>query len=285
MKMEIEGLEKETGFNDSDKDEIVKQLIDARATLTTLTYGTIGSCSSGRRPGQPHNWFTQTGVTPHPAFLGKRKTQRPENPAYINIQAQLNSATSSLNALRATRKDIKTRLQDYATRIERTPEVEPEYLILARDRDTSTEKYQDIRSRLLEAKVSEGLEIQRKGERFVLIDPPILPEKPEKPNRPALVVLGFLMALAGGVGAGTVAENFDRSIRAPRQLASLTPALPLALIPYMPNNADLKRALTRRKMIRWSTVSAGMFLLILIHLFWTPVDILWYAALKKFGLG
>src|SRR5678809_1278542 len=46
------------------------------------------------------------------------------------------------------------------------PEIEPEYLALTRDRDTSGQKYQDIRSRLLEAKVSEGLEVQRKGEKF-----------------------------------------------------------------------------------------------------------------------
>ena len=51
---------------------------------------------------------------------------------------------------------------------ERTPEIEPDYLALARDRDTSSQKYQDIRSRLLEATVSEGLEVQRKGERFSL---------------------------------------------------------------------------------------------------------------------
>ena len=76
--------------------------------------------------------------------------------------------------------------------------MEPDYLFLTRDRDTSGQKYQDIRSRLLEAKVSEGLEVQRKGERFSLIDPPSLPEKPEKPNRPAIVLLGFILALAGG---------------------------------------------------------------------------------------
>ena len=38
--------------------------------------------------------------------------------------------------------------------------------------DVYKRQYQDIRSRLLEAKVSEGLEVQRKGERFSLIDPP-----------------------------------------------------------------------------------------------------------------
>ena len=116
---------------------------------------------------------------------------RPENPAYINLQAQLNSATSSLEALRATRTAVKRRLQDYAARLERTPEMEPDYLFLTRDRDTSGQKYQDIRSRLLEAKVSEGLEVQRKGERFSLIDPPSLPEKPDKPNRLAIVLLGL----------------------------------------------------------------------------------------------
>src|SRR5207245_10731142 len=140
---------------------------------------------------------------------------RPENPPYINLHAQLNSATSSLNALRATRAAVKRRLQDYAARLERTPEMEPDYLFLTRDRDTSGQKYQDIRSRLLEAKVSEGLEVQRKGERFSLIDPPSLPEKPDKPNRPAIVLLGFILALAGGIGSGAAADSLERPISRP----------------------------------------------------------------------
>ena len=43
--------------------------------------------------------------------------QRPENPAYINIQAQRNSVTSSLEALKASRAIVKRRVYDYAKRI------------------------------------------------------------------------------------------------------------------------------------------------------------------------
>lgn len=97
------------------------------------------------------------------ATAADKPIQRPENPAYINIQAQLNSVNSSLQALKTSRTTVKQRLQDYAKRIERTPALEPDYLTLARDRDTSAQKYQDIRSRLLEAKVSEGLEGSEKA--------------------------------------------------------------------------------------------------------------------------
>jgi uncharacterized protein involved in exopolysaccharide biosynthesis len=282
MKQEIAALEKETGVS-PETEELAKQLIDARAKLATL----------GDRFGQDHPDILQTKRTINSLEqelrrigLAAPKTpmQRPENPAYINIQAQLNSATSSLEALKASRAIVKRRVFDYAKRIERTPEIEPDYLALARDRDTSSQKYQDIRSRLLEAKVSEGLEVQRKGERFSLIDPPGLPESPEKPNRKAIALLGFILALAGGAGSAAVAEHLDHSIRTPEQLVRLTQAFPLAVIPYMPNKADLSRALRRRRMVRGASLGAVALLLLVSHLFWTPLDVLWYAALRKFGI-
>lgn len=282
MKQEIAALEKETGAS-PETEELAKQLIDARAKLATL----------GDRFGQDHPDILQTKRTIRSleqelrrigSTAPKTPMQRPENPAYINIQAQLNSTTSSLEALKASRTIVKRRVYDYAKRIERTPEIEPDYLALARDRDTSSQKYQDIRSRLLEAKVSEGLEVQRKGERFSLIDPPGLPESPEKPNRKAIALLGFILALAGGAGTAAIAEHLDHSIRTPEQLVRLTQVFPLAVIPYMPNKGDLSRALTRRRMIRGASLGAVALLLLVSHLFWTPLDVLWFAALRKFGI-
>ncbi|WP_447603213.1 lipopolysaccharide biosynthesis protein [Nitrospira sp. Nam80] len=282
MKQEIQALEKETGA-DPESEELAKQLIDARATLATLS-DRFGPDHPDvlivrRRIGSLEQEIKHIGLT-----SGKKPMQRPENPAYINIQAQLKSVTSSLEALRGSRSAVKRRLQDYAARIERTPELEPDYLMLARDRDTSAEKYQDIRSRLLEAKVSEGLEVQRKGERFSLIDPPGLPENPEKPNRKAIGLLGLILALAGAAGSAAVAENLDHSIRAPEQVARLTQAFPLAVIPYMPNRADVARARTRLRLVRSAGLAVVAALLLLSHVFWTPLDVLWYAALRKIGL-
>ena len=282
MKQEIEALEKETGQR-PEIEEASKQLVDARATLATVS----------ERLGKDHPDVIQARRTIEAlerevrqlGSVSLRKPMlRPENPAYINLQAQLNSATSSLEALRATRAAVKRRLQDYATRIERTPEMEPDYLSLTRDRDTSGQKYQDIRSRLLEAKVSEGMEVQRKGERFSLIDPPSLPEKPDKPNRPAIVLLGFILALAGGLGSGAAAESLDHSIRTPEQLSQLTQSFPLAVIPFMPNEQDLSRAVKHRRLLKGAGVGALVTILVLLHVFVVPLDVLWFAALKRFGI-
>ena len=282
MKQEITALERDTGAN-PETEEIAKQLTDARARQATLA----------DRLGQDHPDVLQTKrtiVALEREFrrigtsAGNKPLQRPENPAYINIQAQLNSVNSSLQALKTSRATVKHRLQDYAQRIERTPALEPDYLTLARDRDTSSQKYQDIRSRLLEAKVSEGLEVQRKGERFSLIDPPGLPESPEKPNRKAIVLLGFILALAGGAGAAALTEHLDHSIRTPEQLVRVSQAFPLAVIPYMPNRADLARALARRNRIRLTGLGTVALLLLICHLFWTPLDVVWYATLRRFGI-
>jgi len=282
MKQEIAALEKETGAK-PEGEEIAKQLIDAKARLATLN----------DRLGAEHPDVLQTkrtiaalqrDVVRMAAGGSNTPSLRPENPAYINIQAQLNSATSSLDALKNSRTIVKRRLQDYARRIERTPELEPDYLVLTRDRDTSAQKYQDIRSRLLEAKVSEGLEVQRKGERFSLIDPPGLPESPEKPNRKAIVLLGVILALAGGAGTAALTEHLDHSIRTPEQLVRVAQAFPLAVIPYMPNRTDLARAVARRTRIRLASLGTLALLLLLCHLFWTPLDVVWYATLRKFGV-
>ncbi|MGC3973872.1 MAG: Wzz/FepE/Etk N-terminal domain-containing protein [Nitrospira sp.] len=282
LKQEITALERETGAH-PETEEIAKKLVDARAKQDTLA----------DRLGNDHPDVLQVKRTiaglerelHRIGFSAKNKpVQRPENPAYINIEAQLNSVNSSLQALKTSRSIVKQRLQDYARRIERTPALEPEYLTLARDRDTSTQKYQDIRSRLLEAKVSEGLEVQRKGERFSLIDPPGSPESPEKPNRKAIVLLGFILAMAGGAGAAALAEHLDHSIRTPEQLLRVAQAFPLAVIPYMPNQADVGRAMRRRRRIRLAGLGAVATLLLLCHLFWTPLDVVWFAALRKFGI-
>jgi uncharacterized protein involved in exopolysaccharide biosynthesis len=282
MKQEIEALEKETGQL-PDAEEASKRLIDARAALA----------ADLERLGNEHPDVLQARrkisaleQEVHRLKVAPSKTinLRPENPAYINLQAQLNSATSSLEALRKTRLDIKRRLQEYATRLEKGPEIEPEYLVLTRDRDTSGQKYQEIRSRLLEAKVSEGLEVQRKGERFSLIDPPSLPEKPYKPNRLAIVLLGFILAVGGGIGLGAAAESLDHSIRTPDQLVALTQHFPLAVVPFMPNEDDVSSAKLRRRVVQTAGVGAFATVILLLHVFVVPLDVLWFTALRRFGM-
>jgi uncharacterized protein involved in exopolysaccharide biosynthesis len=281
MKQEIEALEKDTGQH-PEIEEASKRLIDARATLAAVLKRLGSEHPDVIQARRTINALEQEVHQLRSAPL-RKPMLKPENPAYINLQSQLNSATSSLSALRTTRAAVKQRLEDYAARLQRTPEMEPDYLFLTRDRDTSGQKYQEIRSRLLEAKVSEGLEVQRKGERFSLIDPPSLPEKPDKPNRPAIVLLGFILAIAGGIGSGAAAESLDHSIRTPEQLAQLTQLFPLAVIPFMPNEEDLSRAVKRRLLLQGAGVGALAAILALVHVFVMPLDVLWFTAMRRFS--
>lgn len=283
MKDEIEALERETGLV-SGLDEIVKRLDGERATLASLT----------ERYGADHPDVEKSRgvVAALEEELRNAKTRppappsvKPENPAYINIRAQLASTVSSLEALKKSRAAIKKRAEDYARRLERTTQIEPQYLDLARDREGSVHKYHEIRSRLMEARVSEGLETQRKGERFSLIDPPDLPEVPDRPNRPLIILLAGILALAGAAGAGAAAENFDHTIRSATQLQRATRALPLAVIPYVLSDEEVTLVLKRRTAVRWAGLGAVLLLITLTHFLWWPIDVVWYAALRKLGLA
>lgn len=284
MKQEIEALERQGGTVNAG-DELRKRLTDEHVKIEALL-GRYGE----DHPDVVRSRKTIASLEEQLLELAQepsreRTAVKPENPAYIQIQAQLTAATTELDALRKSRSEVKHKVRQYADRLERTPQIEPNYLVLVRDRDNTEKKYHDIRHRLLEAQVSQGLEVQRKGERFSLIDPPDFPEKPEKPNRPAIVLLGLVLALAGGVGAGAAAENLDHSVRTAGMLRGLTQLPPLAVIPYLPNSDDLACAARSKLLWRWGWAGGVAILLLLVHFLWMPLDVLWFVALRKIGLG
>lgn len=283
MQQEIEALEREVGAKPPGE-EIGKRLDGQRAHLASLTdrYG----------PDHPDVIRAQQVIAGLEEELGRIAARprepypfKPENPAYINIQSQLSSTKASLQSLKNHRTALKKRAEEYAKRVERMPQIEPEYDALQHDRESSIKKYHEIRSRLMEAKVSEGLEIQRKGERFSLIDPPDLPGRPERPNRPVILILAAVLASVGGLGAGAATEQMDDTIRSARQLGRAAGMPPLALIPYLADERDHRLRSRRRWTFRWVGVGTAAAVLVLVHVFWWPLDVVWYAALRKMGLG
>jgi uncharacterized protein involved in exopolysaccharide biosynthesis len=281
LKQEMSSLEKEAGATDG-REELSKRLMAERASLAALR----------ERVGEIHPDVirSQNVVTSLERELlaavvrpAQPSTVKPENPAYINIQSQLASTTASLRSLEAARVDLKKRMAEYAKRLESTPTVEPEYLDLVRDRESSVRKYQEITSRLMEAQVSAELEVQRKGERFSLINPPELPEKPDRPNRLAILLLGAFLAIAGGVGTGVAADNMDRRIFTVDQLGRAMRGVPLTVIPYLPSEGEIV-ALGRRRAV-FSLAGLGVVVAgaLVLHVAWMPLDVLWFTIMRKLG--
>jgi len=154
-----------------------------------------------------------------------------DNPAYINLAAQLASTRSEIASVGKQITANEEKITHYRTLIEATPKVEEFYRTLISERDNLQHKYSELRQKHMQAQVAQGLEKNQQGERFSLIEPPLLPEKPSKPNRLAIILIGVVLGIGAGVGTAAMLEFSDQSIRTPEALSRLTSCPVLATIP------------------------------------------------------
>ena len=207
-----------------------------------------------------------------------------DNPAYIQLQAQLQAAEAELGALQAERAQLKEKLTDLETRIAQAPVIERDYRALARDYDNAIAKYREIKTKQMQAELGESLEVESKGERFVLIEPPQVPEKPSKPNRLAILFIGFVFSIAGGVGNVLLQENIDRSVRGVRGVVNVLGAPPLGVIPCIVTAADLSSRRRRRARLLAAAVAALLLIGIWVHVVLMPLDVALLGVLERFGV-
>ncbi|MVF24303.1 lipopolysaccharide biosynthesis protein [Methylocaldum sp. BRCS4] len=206
---------------------------------------------------------------------------QPENPAYITLQAQRDGTLQDLRVLRQRREEVKAKLGAYESRLLQSPKVERQYLELVRDYENATARYRELRAKAMEAEVAEQLEKKSKGERFSIIEPPLLPEKPIKPNRPAIAFLGVMLAIAGGFGYVLLIENMDKSIRGAKLITGLAGGPPLAVIPYFETDEDISQQQKMRSVGMLAGLGFILLILALVHWLWIPLDVLWFRGLRK----
>ena len=282
MRREMDALKKETG-GDGDAQEQAKQITRIRADLATLRdkYSddhpdVVKLKKSIAALEQSHKKTVASSDAP--------KFRKPENPAYIAMQSQLESTSNELKTLRTKRGDLKAKMASYESRLEKSPQVEREYLDLNRDRENSLRRYQEIKAKLMEAEVGQQMEKDSKGERFSLIDPAQLPEKPYSPNRPAILLLGLILSLGGGVAFAGVLEGMDGSIKSSKTLAGLLKAPLLAVIPFVENEEDIRKKSKLKKSVIIGAIAAIVVVLLLVHFLFAPLDVLWYLILRKLDI-
>ncbi len=206
------------------------------------------------------------------------------NPAHVQLKAQLDAADTDLTSLNVKIIELEAKFSDYESRMMRTPQVEREYRELTRDFDTATDKYREVSAKKLEAELAESLESGQKGEKFTLIEPPIFPEKPYKPNRLAIAFLGFVFSLAGGLGAASLAEALNDTVRGRRGVTEILGEPPLALVPYITTIQDVRKKILQRSMFAFGAIASILVVAVLIHTYFMPLDVLWYKSIRKAGM-
>lgn len=210
---------------------------------------------------------------------------RADNPAYILLDTQLSTIASEMRSLVNKQIELQDKIRHYEDLIKRAPDVEKDYQALLRDYSNATLKYQEINAKQREAAVSKNLEQEQKGQRFTLIEPPALPVQPISPNRPAILFLGFLIAIAAGLGFALLREVMDGAIHGVHELTSILGEAPLVVIQYINNDDDILQKQNAWKLSMAGALAAGLLFVLYLHFFYKPLDVLYYVILDKLGIG
>jgi hypothetical protein len=205
----------------------------------------------------------------------------PDNPAYISLKIQIVSAETELKGLIEQKKRIEKLMLGYRKKTETAPFVEKEYSKLTRDYNTAQLKYNEIMNKLMEARVAQGMEKTQRGERFTIVEPPIIPETPYKPNRLGIALIGFVLALGAGGGLAIIREAMDNSVKTADELTKVMGAPVLSVLALVETVEEKRDRRTKR--VFWSFVCLVIVVTapILIHRFVMPLDPIWIKIQSK----
>ena len=280
LKNEIASLKQETGAG-GDSKMLAEELTGLRAELAktrekyTPDHPDVirieSRIESLEKELQASNRNTKEGVS----------DVQPDNPAYITLSAQLESAESEARSVKDKLQSFRNKQAELEETLRKAPQAEREYLGLKRDYENAVMRYQETRAKQMRADVGKQLEAESKGERFTLIDPPALPEKPVSPNRPAILFLGLILSLGGGIGFAVVADAVSGAVHGAKGVQAILGMLPLSVIPYQMNAQDLIKHQKTRRMIFIGTLISILIALVIIHFAISPLDVLWFRLIRK----
>jgi uncharacterized protein involved in exopolysaccharide biosynthesis len=166
--------------------------------------------------------------------------QRPDNPAYVALASQLESAKREIAHLTALKEDLRTKQRTYDARLLQIPEIEREYQDLTRDYENAQKRYSEVKAKQMQAEVAQELEKGRKAERFTLAEPPNLPERPVSPNRIRILLMGLVASMGTGIGLAWLRDAINPSVKGPLELARIVRVPLLTSIPYIETRREQK---------------------------------------------
>ncbi|MFJ4113354.1 GumC family protein [Pseudomonas sp. NPDC089758] len=198
------------------------------------------------------------------------------------VRTKMAATQSRIASLAEQKRQLTAKMEGYEADILEAPQVERGLVTLMRDHDNARKKYEEIRNKEMGAKITESLEQENKAERFVLLEPPLMPEKPVKPNRKKIVALGLVLAPAVGGGLVMLLEMLNQRIRGVGALESVLGKRVLVAVPYISTQADVARRRKWRVLLAIAGLLLIAMLMVVVHVFYMPLDLLLFKAMARF---
>jgi len=184
------------------------------------------------------------------ADVGKDAASAPRSKNPV-IESQIAALESEMQKLAAHEKMVKEQLEFHQAKLAEAPVLDQELQEAKSSLDEAQDSFNKLAARKTIADMSQDMEARQKGERFVVLEPALPPEKPSSPDRPLINGIGFGAGLLLGVLVAFALEIFDTTVKTQREITQQFPVPIFGEIPWLPTAAG-----TRRQHIR-SLVAAA----------------------------
>jgi polysaccharide chain length determinant protein (PEP-CTERM system associated) len=143
-------------------------------------------------------------------------------------------------------------IAEYQARVEGSPQLEGQYVVLTRDLSLAKQSYEDIHRKSEISDTAKDLEEHKAGENLEVVDPASLPEQPSEPNRPQIAALGVGIGLMVGIVLAGAKEMKNTSLKNLKDVRAYTNLPVLSSIPLL-ENALLVRRKRRLLWLAWTS--------------------------------
>ena len=200
------------------------------------------------------------------------------------IQSQILSLEAKRDRLLEEKRAAVDKLSDLETRIINIPQVERGFTVINRNYNTVLEQYESLQAKAQSAEMAESLEQEQKAERFILLEPPILPTSPYKPDRKKLLVMAIAASFGLPIAIVVLIGFLDKSIRSSKAITRELGSAPLIEIPFIKTDEEI--ATQKRYAIYFVLSGILVFILglLIFHFSVIPLDVFIGKAMSRFGL-
>ena len=163
-----------------------------------------------------------------------------------NIDQQIAFNNSQIASLRAAKVREQAQAAAAISSQSRAPAVQQESTQLQQKLDALYRQYDGVSQRLMTAQAGARAANEQLGERLVVVDPPVVPDRPASPNRKFILAAGLGAGAGAGVVLALLVELLLRPIRTPGRIAQITGSPTLALVPVITSRAMARPSRWRR---------------------------------------
>jgi uncharacterized protein involved in exopolysaccharide biosynthesis len=164
----------------------------------------------------------------------------PESAPLLQLQGQLKANEVEIANRERAIAGLEARISEYQARLNSQPATEQELAELTRGYEQSKANYDDLLKKKNQSQMATSMERMQQGERFTMLDPPVVPAKPDFPNRLKFCGMGILFGIGLGCLVIFIFEFFDDRIHAEKEIKDLLPMKVMAEIPEIQTPLDLQ---------------------------------------------